>query len=96
MFVVVDRMGLSLGSMIGGWDKTKGPQIFYVSDDGSRMPGKLFSVGSGSTYAYGVLDSQYRYDMTDEEAYDLGRRAIFHAGHRDSASGGIVRGRFLC
>ena len=27
--------------------------------------------------------------MTDEEAVDLGQRAIFHATHRDSYSGGI-------
>ena len=32
-----------------------------------------------------------RYDLTDEEAYDLGRRSIYHATHRDAASGGIVR-----
>jgi len=28
--------------------------------------------------------------MTPEEAYDLGRRAIYHATFRDAASGGIV------
>jgi 20S proteasome alpha/beta subunit len=27
--------------------------------------------------------------MTDEEALDLGQRAIYHATHRDSYSGGI-------
>ena len=32
-----------------------------------------------------------RYDLEDEEAYDLGRRAIYHATFRDAASGGIVR-----
>ena len=85
-------MGLSLGSMICGWDKVKGSSIFYVDNDGNRFPGKMFSVGSGSPYAYGVLDTFYRYDMTDEEAYDLGRRAIFHAAHRDAASGGKIRG----
>ena len=31
-----------------------------------------FSVGSGSLYAYGVLDDGYRWDLTDEEAVDLG------------------------
>ncbi|OTF70265.1 proteasome subunit beta type-5-like protein [Euroglyphus maynei] len=84
-------MGLSLGVMICGWDKVRGPQIFYVDNDGNRQPGKLFSVGSGSTYAYGVVDTFYKYDMTDEEAFDLARRAVFHATHRDVASGGIVR-----
>ena len=47
--------------MICGWDKT-GPQIFYVDSDGQRMPGNLFSVGSGSTFAYGVLDTGYKFD----------------------------------
>lgn len=84
-------MGLSLGVMISGWDHNKGPKIYMVDNDGRRVPGKMFSVGSGSVYAYGVLDKGYRFDMTDEEAYDLGRRAIFHATHRDSYSGGIVR-----
>lgn len=78
--------------MVAGWDNVRGPQIFYVDNDGSRFLGNLFSVGSGSIYAYGVLDTFYRYDMTDEEAFDLGRRAIFHATHRDAMSGGIVRG----
>jgi 20S proteasome alpha/beta subunit len=72
--------------MICGWDKT-GPTIFYVDSDGSRLKGDLFSVGSGSTFAYGVLDQGYRWDMTDDEAQELGRRSIYAAGHRDAFSG---------
>merc|ERR1739838_1134567 len=71
--------GLSMGTMIAGWDK-KGPGLYYV-----------VSVGSGSIFAYGVLDKGYRHDLTDEEAYDLGRRAIYHATFRDAASGGVIR-----
>ena len=84
--------GLSMGTMIAGWDK-KGPGLYYVDSDGTRTDGKVFSVGSGSIYAYGVLDNGYRHDLTDEEAYDLGRRAIYHATFRDSASGGVIRGK---
>ena len=80
--------GLSMGTMVAGWDKT-GPQLYYVDDDGTRLHGNLFSVGSGSTYAYGVLDTHYRHDLTDDEAIDLGQRAIYHATHRDAYSGGI-------
>ncbi|KAL1501127.1 hypothetical protein ABEB36_006512 [Hypothenemus hampei] len=83
-------MGLSIGMMLAGWDK-RGPQLYYIDSEGTRTPGKVFSVGSGSIYAFGVLDSGYRWDLTDEEAYDLGRRAIYHATHRDAYSGGIVR-----
>jgi len=83
-------MGLSMGVMIAGYDK-RGPGLYYVDSDGERTSGKCFSVGSGSIFAYGVLDSGYRYDLTDEEAYELGRRSIYTATHRDAASGGIVR-----
>ncbi|XP_055988459.1 proteasome subunit beta type-8 [Sorex fumeus] len=82
-------MGLSMGSMICGWDK-KGPGLYYVDENGTRLSGNMFSTGSGNTYAYGVMDSGYRYDLSPEEAYDLGRRAIVHATHRDNYSGGVV------
>lgn len=82
--------GLSMGVMIAGWDK-KGPGLYYVDNDGNRMPGNSFSVGSGSIYAYGVLDSGYRWDLSDTEAQELGRRAIYHATFRDAYSGGVVR-----
>ena len=50
----------------------------------------MFSTGCGNSYAYGVVDSGFREDMTVEEAYDLGRRGIAHATHRDAYSGGVV------
>jgi 20S proteasome subunit beta 5 len=49
--------------MIAGWDKT-GPQLYYVDDDGMRLHGQRFSVGSGSPFAYGVLDTFYKYDLS--------------------------------
>jgi 20S proteasome subunit beta 5 len=52
--------GLSMGTMVAGWDK-QGPGLFYIDDDGTRLKGSLFSIGSGSTYAYGILDSNYKY-----------------------------------
>ena len=39
--------------------------------------------------------SGYRHDLTNEEAYDLGRRAIYHATFRDAASGGVIRGMYM-
>lgn len=83
---------LSIGTMIAGWDKT-GPQLFYCDNDGTRLKSQRFSVGSGSTYAYGVLDQYYRYDLSVDEAAELGRRAIYHATHRDAYSGGMINGK---
>jgi 20S proteasome subunit beta 5 len=81
--------GLSCGTMIAGWD-VKGPHLYYIDDDGTRLKGDRFSVGSGSTYAYGVLDTYYKKDLTRDEAVELGKRAIYHATHRDAYSGGTI------
>ncbi|XP_041496077.1 proteasome subunit beta type-5-like [Microtus oregoni] len=82
-------MGLSMGTMICGWDK-RGPGLYYVDSEGNRISGTAFSVGSGSVYAYGVMDRGYSYDLQVEDAYDLARRAIYQATYRDAYSGGSV------
>jgi len=56
----------------------------------SKYSGSLFSVGSGSLFAYGVLDEGYSYDLEVEAAKDLAIRSIYHATYRDAASGGFV------
>lgn len=85
-------MGLSMGTMVTGYDHT-GPQLYYVDNDGTRLHAKrempYFAVGSGGTYAYAVLDTDYKWDMSVEEAIALGRRAIYHATYRDAYSGGV-------
>ncbi|XP_014281073.1 proteasome subunit beta type-5 [Halyomorpha halys] len=83
-------MGLSMGMMIAGYDKN-GPSLYYVDSEGQRTKGKVYSVGSGSVYAFGVLDSGYSFDLEDNDAYELARRSIYHATYRDSYSGGIIR-----
>jgi 20S proteasome subunit beta 5 len=82
--------GLSMGTMICGWDET-GPQLYYVDSDGDRLHHHIFSIGSGSTFAYGVLDTGYRFDLTKDEALSLAQRSIFAATYRDAYSGGTVR-----
>jgi 20S proteasome subunit beta 5 len=86
------RNGMSLGMMMMGYDNGK-PVLYYVDDEGSRIPASKtvpkFSVGSGSTFAYGVMDTNWRWDLTDDEAVELGKRAIYHATHRDAYSGGF-------
>ena len=54
------------------------------------MANDVFAVGSGATYAYGVMDEAYHWDLSAEDAIELGRRAIYHATHRDAYSGGQV------
>ncbi|CAD7973293.1 unnamed protein product [Amoebophrya sp. A25] len=90
IFIQYRGYGLSCGTMVAGWDKT-GPHLYMVDDQGDRVEGEKFSVGSGCMFAYGVLDDGYRYDLSVADAVELGRRAIYHATHKDGASGGVVR-----
>ncbi|NXV55019.1 PSB5 protein, partial [Molothrus ater] len=84
-------MGLSLGTMVCGWDK-RGPGLYYVDNDGQRVAGPAFAVGSGSSYAYGVLDRGLSSGLASEQAaWELARRAIYQAARRDAYSGGTVR-----
>ena len=85
--------GMSMGTMVCGYDKE--PKIYMVDDQGRRIENNIFSVGSGSTIAYGVLSSRYSYDLTKEEAIQLGKDAIYSAGHRDAYSGGTVNVYFM-
>ena len=84
-------LDLSVGTMIMGFDPEDGPpRIFYVDNTGVRIKGDLFAVGSGSTFALGILDNERRYAMTEDEAIELGIKAIRHATFRDAYSGGFI------
>lgn len=83
-------MGLSMGMMLAGYDRDE-PRLIYVDSEGIRSEGNSFSVGSGSINAIGVLDMGYHYNMSDEEAYNLALRSIYHATYLDTFSGGLVR-----
>lgn len=62
--------------MIAGWDLT-GPGLYYVDSDGQRTKGKIFSVGSGSLYAYGVLDQGYKW-CADSSVLPLGSSKLIY------------------
>ena len=84
-------LDLSVGTMIMGYDEREGFSIYYLDNTGVRIKGDMFAVGSGSTYALGILDTEERkFDMSEEEAVALGIKAIRHATLRDAASGGFI------
>ncbi|XP_071011237.1 proteasome subunit beta type-11-like [Oncorhynchus clarkii lewisi] len=82
---------LCVAATLCGWDGVRsGPSLYYVCSDGTRLQGALFSVGSGSPYAYSVLDGGVRWGLTVEEAISLAREAVYRATHRDAYSGNCV------
>jgi 20S proteasome subunit beta 5 len=83
-------VGLSMGTMIMGFDQDGPPRIYYVDDTGVRIEGSQFAVGSGASFALGILDTERREEMTEEEAVALGIKAVRHATFRDAYSGGFI------
>jgi 20S proteasome subunit beta 5 len=100
------NQGLSIGTMIMGWDASNtttdsnsnttdtagsgAGHLYYVDNSGARLKGAYFAVGSGSSFAYGILDAKYRYDLSIDEAAEVCKSAVLHAAHRDAYSGGYV------
>lgn len=73
--------------IIGGVDKN-GPGVYSLDAmGGSIEETRISATGSGSPMAYGILEDQYRENMTVKEGLDLAIRAIHNATKRDSASG---------
>lgn len=64
-----------------------------MDSQGVCVNGKMFSVGSGSSLAYSVIDSAWndlKKNYTLTEALDLATWAVRHATYRDSYSGGYI------
>lgn len=73
--------------LVGGVDET-GPGIYSVDAmGGATKEEEIVATGSGSPIAYGVLEDQFRPDMTEREAVDLATRALKAAMRRDIGSG---------
>jgi len=77
---------LGVQALIGGVDDTGG-HIFALDPLGSMMEEKFVSTGSGSPVAYGVLESEWKDDMSVKDSTPVLVRAINSAMKRDSASG---------
>ncbi len=72
--------------ILGGVDG-KGGHVFSVDPAGGSIEDRFVSVGSGSTFAYGILEEGYSRDMSVSDGVDLALRGLTAAMKRDSASG---------
>ena len=63
------------------------PILYTLDPLGSVLPDEYAAVGTGAEMALGVLDPQFKKDMTEDEAVDLAKKAVRSASLRDSASG---------
>jgi proteasome beta subunit len=72
--------------LLGGVDYN-GSHVYSIDPAGGYIEDKFVSVGSGSTFVYGVLEDNIKGDLSLNEAIDLTIRGISAAMKRDSASG---------
>jgi proteasome beta subunit len=77
---------LPMQALVGGFDDS-GPHVFNLDPYGSLTEEKMVSTGSGSPFAYGVLESQYKEDSTVDEMLPIVVKAVDSAMKRDVASG---------
>jgi proteasome beta subunit len=73
--------------IVGGYDEK--PRLYSFDMAGALQEEReYFSTGSGSPTAFGVLEDNFKKDMSAEEAKKLAVRAVRAATKRDIASGG--------
>lgn len=73
-------------TLLGGVDDT-GAKIYSLDPAGGMIEDKFISTGSGSPFAYGVLEDRYSDDIYVEEGVEIAIRAIKSAMERDTFSG---------
>ena len=71
--------------IVGGIDNK--PQIYTLDPLGSVLPDEYAAVGSGAEMALGVMDGEFRANMSEQSARELAVKAIKSSIQRDSASG---------
>ena len=75
-----------VGLIMGGVDTTGG-HVYGVDAAGGSIRDDYVTVGSGSLFAYGVLEDHYKKNLTLDDGIDLAIRALSAAMKRDAASG---------
>ena len=72
--------------LVGGYDNA-GPALFNIDMFGSVEEKTYVTTGSGSPVAYGLLEEEYRDDLTVEEAKVIALRAVKAAITRNTGTG---------
>ncbi|HEY1211492.1 MAG TPA: proteasome subunit beta [Nitrososphaera sp.] len=71
--------------IVGGINEK--PEIYTLDPLGSVLPDDYAAVGTGAEMALGIIDSEFKPDMSEEKVRELATRAIKSAIQRDAASG---------
>lgn len=77
------------GTMVGGVDEDGKTELYSIEPAGSVMPVEDFDANfsSGMPYILGLLERQYKKNMTIQQGVDLAIESIKASSERDTASG---------
>jgi len=71
--------------IVGGINEK--PEIYTLDPLGSVLPDDYAAVGTGAEGALGVMDAEFKPNMSEDTVKELASRAIRSATQRDAASG---------
>ena len=72
--------------VIAGVDKD-GPKLYTLDAIGSLMPDDYGTAGTGMLLSIGILEAEYKQDMTVEDGAKLVEKAILNSTKRDAMTG---------
>ena len=88
-YSMLRQMGSIVSVILGGFDSSKGAQLFNLSPDGTILQHDGYVIdGSGSVYVKGVLDTFYKPNLSVKEAQELVEKGFLASFKNDNMSGG--------
>jgi len=79
-------MPLYTNLVVAGVDQD-GPKLFTLDAIGSLIPDDFAAVGTGMLFSYGILEAEYKPNMTIEQGEKLVEKTIRNSITRDAMSG---------
>jgi len=78
-----------VGTLVGGFNEDGTTEIYSISADGTihKVEDYDANAGSGMPYVLGLLERQYKKDMTIKEGIELAKEALKSSTQRDVGSG---------
>ncbi len=81
--------GAIVGMIVGGYDDKEGATLHELNPEGSLIPYRNYATsGSGSIFVDGILTTEYKENLSKDEALKLIEKCFISAFKNDNASGG--------
>ncbi|GMM51732.1 proteasome core particle subunit beta 1 [Starmerella bacillaris] len=82
---------LTAGIICAGFDEKTGGEIYSIPIGGSVHKQDYAIAGSGSSYIYGLCNTHYKQEMSQDEAVEFVKMSLTQAIRWDGSSGGCIR-----